>query len=91
MKLPAATAVSTMFFGAGASDGGMSTASIAWITPFVALMSAATTLLSFTFSPPWAVTENCTSSPSTVVAELSLAAWPDEDASVRPRGTAAPA
>jgi hypothetical protein len=75
VKSPAATAVSTMFFaGAGVSDGGMSTESTAWMMPLLALMSAATTLLSLTWSPPPAVAVKLTFSPSIVVAEPSVAA-----------------
>ena len=65
-----------MFLGAGAgvSDGGRSTESMAWMTPFEAFTLAATTLLSLTLSPPDDVTLICTASPWTVVAEVSLAA-----------------
>ena len=71
VNCPAATAVWTMF---GPSDGGISTVSIAWITPFEAAMSGVTTFASSTWSPPPAVAVNVTLSPSTVVAAPAAAA-----------------
>ena len=56
----------------------MSTVSIAWMTPFFAWMSAVTTVLSSTFSPPPATGVNVTFSPSSVVAEPAAAAAPEE-------------
>ena len=76
VNCPAATAVSTMFGsgGAGASEGGIRTVSIAWMMPFLAGMSAVVTVASFTWSPPPAGTVNVTLSPSSVAAEGSSAA-----------------
>jgi len=55
---------------ATSTPGGRITASIAWITPFDAATSAATTFAPLTLTPP--IVESLTFWPSTVATSLSV-------------------